>query len=139
MKVIGFNFNKITAERLSNQVENLKINSNIDVSDIKEAKSNFFKIKEELISVDFSYTLNYDPSLAKIEFKGSIVFSLEPKKAKEILRQWKDKKIAIDFREALFNVILRKTALKALQLEGEINVPSHIQLSPNLKFEDKKE
>ena len=50
----------------------------------------------------------------------------------------KDKKMPENFRMTLFNLILRKSSLKALQLEEEMNLPTHIQL-PTLKIGDKKE
>ena len=51
---------------------------------------------------------------------------------------WKDKKMPDDFRNTLFNLILRKASLKALQLEEEMNLPIHMQL-PTLKIGEKKE
>ncbi|GAG20549.1 unnamed protein product, partial [marine sediment metagenome] len=55
--------------------------------------------------------------------------------AKDILKEWNDKKMSEDFRITLFNIILRKSNLKAIQLEDEMNLPIHIQL-PSLKKED---
>jgi len=138
MRIIGFGFDKINVEKLSNKVENLKITSNINISEIKEIKSDFLKEKENLINVKFSYNLNYDPDFAKLEFVGNILFSIESKKAEEILKEWKNKKIIEEFKIVLFNIILKKVNLKSLQLEEEMNLPLHIQL-PSLKFKDKKE
>jgi hypothetical protein len=132
MKIIGFNFNKINIEKLSNKAENLKINTNINISEINEIKSDIFNAKEELIQVKFLYNINYDPDFAKIEFKGDILLAIEQKEAKKILKQWKNKEMSENIKTMLFNVILRKSNLKALQLEDEINLPLHIPL-PSLK------
>jgi hypothetical protein len=137
MRIIGFNFDKINVEKLSNKIENLKINSNVNISELKEIKSEIFKGEETIINVKFSYNLNYDPNFAKIDFIGNIIFSIKPEKAKEILKQWENKKIVEDFKVVLFNLILKKTTLKALQLEDELNLPLHIQL-PSLKFDNEK-
>ena len=77
MRIIGFNFNKINIEKLNDQVENLKINTKIDVSEIKDIKSDFFKTKEELIEVKFTYEINYDPDFAKIELAGIVLLAIE--------------------------------------------------------------
>ena len=138
MKLIGFNFNKINIEKFNDKIENLKINTKINVSEIKNIKSDFFKAKEDLIEVKFVYNINYDPDFAKIELAGNILLAIEPKMAKDILKLWKDKKMSEDFRITLFNIILRKSNLKALQLEEELNLPTHISL-PFLKKEQKTE
>jgi len=137
MRLIGFNFNKINIEKFNDKVENLKINTKINVSKIKNIKSDFFKTKEEIIEVKFDYSINYDPDFAKIELAGSVILSIEPKIVKDILKKWEDKKMSEDFRIMLFNIILRKSSLRALQLEEEMNLPPHISL-PVLKKQDNK-
>ena len=135
MRPIGFNFEKINIEKLSDKAGNIKINTIIDISDIKEIKSTLFKTKEGIVKVKFIYDINYEPGFAKVEFEGNVLFSLEPKAAKDLVNQWKKKKISEDFRTDLFNFILRKSNLKALQLEDEMNLPLHIPL-PSLKKQE---
>ena len=138
MKVVGFNFNKINMEKFKTNFEKLNINTNIDISDIKDLKQELFKTKDEFIGVKFKFTLNYEPEIAKIEFSGDIIFSVESKLAREVIKQWKEKKIPEDFRVVLYNVILRKSSLKAFQLEEETNLPLHLSL-PSIRKEDLKE
>jgi len=132
MRVIGFNFTKLLAEKLEENRNQIKIGTEIDVSNIKSIKADIFKAKEDLIEVKFSYNVEYDPKIAKVELEGSIIFSLEPKLAKQVLKDWKKKKMPEGFRLILFNVILKKSTLKALELEDFLNVPLHISL-PSLK------
>ncbi len=132
MRLIGFNFDKISVERLKDKVEGLKITTNIDISDIKEIKSEILKTKEELVQVKFFYTVNYEPDFAKVDLKGTVLLSMEEKQAKDIFKEWKKKKMPEDFRMALFNIILRKAATKSLNLEDEMNLPLHIPL-PSLR------
>ncbi len=136
MKLVGFNFSKIYIEKFTDISRDLKINTNINVSELKPLKSEIFKSKEEVILVKFTYVINYDPEGAKLEFEGNTMISIEPKKAKAILKEWKDKKMPDDFRNALFNLIMMKSNIKALQLEDELNLPYHIPL-PTLKIDDK--
>ncbi len=138
MKLLGFNFTKIQVEKHKDRVEGLKIGTRIDVSEIKEAKASILKTKDEVLAVKFAYGLDYEPEMAKLDLEGNLIISLESKKAREILKEWKDKKMPEDFRMTLFNLILRKASLKALQLEEEMNLPIHMQL-PSLKIGEKKE
>ena len=128
MKLIGFNFSKISIEKKSDKKENLKINTNINIVDISEIKTNFFNSKETLLGVQFNYTIDYSPSIAKIFFEGNILLSIDPKEAKEILKEWKSKKLQDNFRNIVFNIVFRKCNIKALQLEDEMNLPLHLPM-----------
>ena len=132
MKVIGFNFTKMSAERMKDSADNIKINTELDFPEIKEAKSPFLKLKEELLEARFEYKVSYEPDLAKVFIEGKVLFSVDEKMAKEILKQWKKKSLPEDFRILLFNVVMKKSALKALGLCDELNLPVHIPL-PTLK------
>lgn len=139
MKIVGFNFTKISAEKLkepSELKEQLKINTQIDVPELTEVKSHLLKTKEELIGAKFTYGVNYEPGFAKIELEGRILVAVEPKIVKDILKQWKKKKMPEDFRLFLFNVVLKKSSLKALYLEEELNLPLHMPM-PSFKKEQK--
>jgi len=136
MRLLGFNFTKIQVEKFKDSVEGLKIGTRIDVSDIKTAKTDLLKSKEEILAVKFTFGLDYEPDMAKLDFEGNFVISVDSKKAREVLKQWKDKKMPEDFRTTLFNIVLRKSSLKALQLEEEMNLPIHMQL-PTLRIQDK--
>lgn len=138
MKVLGFNFNKISIERFPKKAEGLKINTDISITEITPVNSDLFKTKEEFLDVRFSYNINYDPEYAKVEFLGDIVVSLDSKDAKEVLKEWKDKKFPEDFKIFVFNVILKKSNLKALELEDEMNLPLHLPLPSLKKAVDKK-
>ncbi len=135
MKIAGFNFTKINAEKKNNSFENLKIDTNMDISEVKEVSTDFFKAKEELVSFEFTFSLDYSPDVAKIELKGVIILALDSKLVKDILKQWKDKQLPPDFRLELLNIILRKSTLKCFQLEEELNLPLHIRL-PRLTQEN---
>lgn len=131
MKLAGFNFTKISVEKISDKIENLKINTSIDISEIGEVKSEIFKLKEQMVAVSFKHSLNYEPDIAKIEFSGTLILGVESRLAREVIKQWKDKKLPPEFRVNLFNIILRKCHVKALELEEDLNIPLHIKM-PNI-------
>ena len=132
MKIVGFNFKKVNIEKLSDKTENLQVKTNIDISKIEKVKADTFEMKEEFIGAEFAFSVNYEPNFAKIDLSGNVLFTVDSKTAKNIIGQWKDKKMPEDFKILLFNIILRKANLKALQLEEEMNLPLHIPM-PSLK------
>jgi hypothetical protein len=140
MKLMGFNFTKISIERFNNPTENIKFSTKIDISSIEPLKSDFFRGKEELIQINFVYTVLYEPEFAKLELAGNFVLSVDSKTAREILKGWKEKEKQTpeDFRMIIFNIILRKSNIKALQLEDELGLPPHIPL-PSVNKENKTE
>jgi hypothetical protein len=137
MKLVGFNFTKIDLEKKSDNLKDLKVTTGIDIFEVKEVKSNFFSSSEGLIAVKFEYTINYEKDIAILNFHGNVIASIDSKQVKEVLEQWKDKKLPGVFRLALFNLILRKASLKALQFEEELNLPAHIPM-PFFKPQEKK-
>jgi hypothetical protein len=140
MRPIGFSFKKIDAEKLpSDNLEGVKINVNIEIPEITSVKpTDILRPKDELIGVKFNYTVSYDPDYAKLTFSGNILLEVEPKIAKELLKSWKDsKQMPEEFRVFLYNIILRKSNLKALELEDELNLPLHMPM-PSVQREDSK-
>jgi hypothetical protein len=136
MKLLGFNFNKISVEKLSEKPAETKVNTNINVSEIKPVKVAMLKSKEDVLGVKFTYNVSYSPGYAEVDLQGAIMISLEPKVAKQVIKEWETKKMSQTFQEPLFNLILAKSSVKALQLEEEMNLPFHIPL-PSLKPQDK--
>lgn len=137
MRIIGFNFDKISVERFKERTAELKIDTNIDVSEIEPIKSDLLKTKEDILRANFSYTVKYEPDFAEVSLKGTALLALDAKEAKEVLKEWKKKKMPERFRTVLFNIILRKSALKSLHLEDEMNLPLHLPL-PTLRPSNEK-
>ena len=119
-------------EKFSDNYKGLKINTHIDIVDVKQTKSEIIQTKEVLFEIKFNYNIDYEPKIANISFSGRILFLVDPKTAKSFLKQWKEKKFPEEHKITLFNVILKKTNLRSLQLEDELNLPLHISL-PSLK------
>ncbi len=137
IKVVGFNFRKISVEKTKDSLKDVKINTKIDISDIDEAKSDFIKKDEKILRIKFTYIIEYSPKIANIELQGNIILTTSKDESKNILDSWKDKKMSETFRISLFNMILRKSNVKALQLEEEMNLPLHIPF-PSLKAAKKE-
>lgn len=132
MKALGLNFTKLAAERKNPTVKDIKINNKLDISSIEPAKTDLLNPKEGLLKVIFTYLVEYSPGVAKVNIEGSVLLSMPPKQSKQILKDWKKKKIQDEFKVFIYNFILNKSSLKALELEDELNLPPHIPL-PRLK------
>jgi len=132
MKIIGFNFNKVYIERFSDDLKGLKTNTNIDVKNIKQLKQELFHTKEEVLEIKFGYDVDYSPDIAKISLFGNIILLVDSKTAKQFIKEWKNKKVPEKYKLTIFNVIIKKSNLKAIQLEDEMNLPLHLSL-PSLK------
>lgn len=137
MKLISFNFTKMDLEKKSDNLQGLKIGTEINILDIKEAKADIFSSPDSLIVIKFEYDINYEKDIATLKFYGNLIISVEEKVSKEVLKQWKDKELPEDFKLSVFNLIFKKSSLKALQFEGEFNLPPHIPL-PSFKASEKK-
>ena len=132
MKIVGFNFKKLSIEKTSDKFKDLKINTNIDIINVKQIKPEIFQPKEELVEVEFNYFIEYSPDIAKISLSGTVLVMADTKVIKDFIKQWKKKKLPEEHRILVFNVILKKSNLKAMQLEDELNLPLHIPL-PSVK------
>ena len=88
--------------------------------------------KQDLLKIDFKFTINYEPDFANLEFKGNLVIIPEANELKTILKSWKAKKIPNELRLPLINFIMSKCNVKAIPLEEELNLPIHIPM-PRLK------
>ena len=132
MRLVGFNFTKINAEKFSNKLDKLKIETSINLDSIEEIKNELLKTKDIILNIKFNYIISYEPKIAKIDLGGSMTLSVDSKQGKEILKKWKTKKLEEDIRLTIFNVILMKSNVKAIQLEDEMILPTHFKL-PSLK------
>jgi len=139
MKLIGFNFTKISAEKAEKFNQEYSTNTNIDIADITEQTMDF--LKEPAVKISFKFTVFYTPKgketpkMGELTLEGDILFSAQAEEAKDIQKSWKkkdEKAIPIQFKVPLFNLILKKCTPKALELEDSLNLPSHMPM-PSLK------
>ncbi|MEK6883757.1 MAG: hypothetical protein AABY22_29280 [Nanoarchaeota archaeon] len=126
MRIIGFTLSKILAERAKPLKGKLEIKSGLNIDNIEKDEINLGNSTS--LRFDFTHTINYSEDIAKIEIKGSVIAIDENDESKEILKNWKKKKFDHPIKLALFNFIMEKCNLKALDLEDQISVPFHIPM-----------
>lgn len=139
MQILAFNFDKISAERKDSLKGKVEINSNINITSITSEKVAIVKDESSVaLKFNFDFTVAYNPDFAELKFTGSILTVFDKEESKEVLKKWKDKKISDNVRIVLFNFILTKCNLKALQLEEDINIPTHVPLPKIMPPENKE-
>ncbi len=125
--IIGFNLKRALVERKEEIKGKIEIKSNIDILDIKKESINLSKEKE-VLSFLFNFTITYEPKIADLNFQGNVLLLVEPAESKEILKKWKKKQTPQNIRVVIFNTILTRCNIKALELEEDFNLPPHLPL-----------
>jgi ribosomal protein L11 len=140
MQVIGFNLTKIIAEKEANfkrstvttQIEFTKVEKeNIEL--LKDAEAEKITFKYE---IQFNDEQNEEDKQGEVTFEGVLVISTTKEQAKEFQESWKKKQVPKEAIVSLYNIIIRKCSIKALQLEDDLNLPAHIPF-PQVRPKDK--
>ena len=127
MRVIGFNYTKLHAERQPTQEQTKKITTNIEFIDVEKDAIDVIK-EGEVIKVSFKYGVLYEPKNAEIGCEGAVLLLINKEMSKETIKLWKKKKIEDKLKLPLLNLILNKCTLKAFQLEEDLGLPTHLKL-----------
>lgn len=145
MQVIGSGFTKISAERFPSYKKHTGTSTNIEFTSMDKEDVPLLE-KQEAIKISYKLIVGYEDreeeekksnkkveNQAEVIFEGSLILSAEKDEAKDILKAWKKQDLPNSFKVPLFNIILKKCTTKALQLEEEIGLPTHLpipQLTP---------
>lgn len=134
MPIVGFGFDKINIEKKEQFTKDDKINNNIRVESLKEFKiKTSDKEESDALLINFEFGLDYGKA-GNLELKGHIIFYDNEEKVKEILESWgKNKRLSPDFSTYIFNFVMLKSNVKALELEEEVGLPLHLKL-PRFKI-----
>ena len=131
MKVIGFNIEEIIGKK-SAELKRYNINTDVTFNSVDKTKLDVLK-EEETIRVGFKFLVSYkdaeDKSNEKsneISILGSLLLMVDKELSKEFLKSWKNKEIPKDKIITLYNFVLRKCSVRALQLEEDLNLQPHI-------------
>lgn len=141
MPIVGFNFDKILAEKKEPVTKDLKIKPDVTIEDVKIEE---FVIssnkKEKLLKIVFDFSTEYLPKIGIIQINGHILYSGNPKEIEELSTNWKkNKNIKGDIFLQFINSILIKCNIKALSLSQEVNLPPPLRLPTMAKKVDPKD
>jgi len=135
VRVLGFNYTQISVERNPDFEGEVKVKSNINISNIEKFKAKI--AKQDALKVSFESNIDYG-ELGKVVLKGSMIVTADSKSLKETLSAWKEKR-PNELQITIMNIIIQKTSIKSIQLEEEIGLPVHLQnIFPKIKTKQEK-
>lgn len=141
MRIIGFNFTKVSAEKSPKFQLGTNINTDIEFTNIEKEETDLAKDGSDVLKVSFKFSVLYrdkdeknikDSSKGEISLLGFVVLLASSEESKEILKDWKKKELSNAFKVPIFNFILKKSSVRAMQLEEELNLPLHVPM-PQIK------
>ena len=131
MKIIGFNIDELHAKK-SFEFKRAIISTDVLFTEVSKAKIDVIK-DDEALKISFKFTVSYKDSDKKesqdkneVLIQGSMLLMVSKDESKEFIKSWKNKEIPKEKSLGLYNIILKKCSVKALQLEDEINLSPHI-------------
>ena len=129
MAIVGFNFNRMNAERKGGVKGKINISNNVAIKSIEEHNISIEKSKQNSLKFKFEFTSKFEPEIGSITLEGDVLLIEEAKKAKDILDSWKkDKKVPKDVMTDVLNTILARCNVEAILLSREISLPPPIPL-----------
>ena len=130
MPIVGFNLNKVLAEKTNPVKKGIKAAHNISVTSINEEKLKVSKNSEKTgLKFEFEFSVDYQPKIGNIIILGHILYLEDEKIIKEILDYWnKNKKISPELTATILNTAIVKCTIKAMSMSQEINLPPHLPL-----------
>ncbi len=135
VRVLGFNYTQISVERNPDFEGEVKVKSNINISNIEKFKAKI--AKQDALKVSFESNIDYG-ELGKVVLKGNMIITADSKSLKETLSAWKEKR-PNELQITIMNIIIQKTSIKSIQLEEEIGLPVHLQnIFPKIKTKQEK-
>jgi hypothetical protein len=127
MAIIGFNFTKIAAQRISGRTGKINITNNIGVRNIETSKFSGDD-KRSAVKISFRYDGVYDPKVAHLQFDGDVVLLLEKKAADDLVVAWKDGKADTKILTGAMNHVLERCNIQAIILARDMNLPSPVPM-----------
>ena len=107
----------------------MKVVYNLDISNIGDEAFPLADKDQGVLTLDFNYYVKYNPSIAEIKMDGSVNYLLPKGEAKKVMALWnKTKKLPKNVSIPVINRILDKCNIKAMELEQDLSLPTHLPM-----------
>lgn len=139
MGIVGFNFSKLSVDKKAEFKQGDQFSSNVTITNIKEEDHRYSK-EESLAIFDFDFIVTYGPA-GSININGKIIYAGIKKEIKDMIDSWKkDKTLSTPALQFVFNMILYRCNVRALEFSELVGLPAPFNL-PFLRpeTEQKKE
>lgn len=131
MTIVGFNYDKLNVERKEEEAKkgsDIRVTYNVSIKDMQDYELKL-QDKQKALKFVFAFSIKYTPEIGTLDMGGSIIYTEDKDKIKEIKKHWEDKKdVPDDLKSQLINVVFRRSNIKALLLSQEVNLPPHIPM-----------
>ncbi|MBS3117503.1 hypothetical protein J4430_01325 [Candidatus Woesearchaeota archaeon] len=129
MPIVGFQFDKVSAEKKSKVKSKLEVKNSINIKGIEFESVALTRSKDSLLRFNFSFHTEFSQGLGDVVLEGHLLYYDEEKKLKDLKRSW-DNKEAMDpkLMARILNHILIRCNIKTLVLCEEVNLPPHLQI-----------
>ncbi len=129
MPIVGFNFDKISVEKMNPIRGKVQVKNDMSIKDVEKQELILGRKKEDVLKFTFEFSSKYEPKIGLISIRGHILFMEEPAEVKKIMEGWKNKKnLPQSLMTMLLNTVLVRCNVKTLVLAHEVNLPPHIRL-----------
>ena len=124
MPVIGINLKTIEAKRHEEITGPLKVNSNMNITNVKE--QDLPALNNKGLAIEFDYKTRYfgekNKNIAEINIDGNVIFMGEEKE--KILKSWeKDKVLPENIKFQVIRIVSDKCSKKAIILSDDLQLP----------------
>ena len=124
MPVIGMNLKTIEAKKHEDITGAVRVNSNMNITNIKE--QDLPALKSKGLSIEFDFKTKYindkNKNIAEINIDGNVIFMEEGQE--KILKDWKkDKSLPENVRFQVIRLVSDKCSKKAIILSDDLQLP----------------
>ena len=128
MGIVGFTFDKISAEKTGKITEKVNINHNFNIKHVEKTDINI-QGKKSVLKLYFDFNVDYEPNIGNIRMTGNLTYLDKEEELNKLMEQWKkEKKLSVGVTTLVANTILTKANIKALILYQEVDLPPQIHL-----------
>ena len=124
MPIIGMTMDSIHATKKEDIAGAVKVNSNMNITDVKEQDLPALSCKGLSINYDFSiiYITEKSKSAAEIKMDGGVIYMGDD--AEKVMKDWKkDKKLPDDLKMQVVRLVSEKCSKKAIMLSDDLQLP----------------
>jgi hypothetical protein len=122
--IIGIALNAMNARKIEEIAGSVKINSNMNITQVKEQMLPALNCKG--LSIEFDFMIKYqdekDSVKAEIGMEGSVIYMGED--AASVEKDWKkDKKLPEDLKFQVVRIVSEKCSKKAIMISDDLQLP----------------
>jgi hypothetical protein len=124
MPIIGISLTSMNAKKKEDVLGSVKINSNMNITDVKV--QDLPALGCQGISIEFDFTIKYqdekDNVKADIALEGSVIYMGQD--SEKISKDWKkDKKLPDDLKYQVIRIVSEKCSKKGIMISDDLQLP----------------